>query len=127
MPPMRAPCVFAILGLLLVVAPPRARAVCGDGVRDGDEACDGTDLGGESCLTVTGFVHGGTLACKPDCTLDTTDCRRAFIESLVPARGGAVRNRCQLEWTGVGTSAAGQPAKRACTDGDGECDEDHDF
>src|SRR5436309_2564725 len=98
---MRTPkCVIAIAVLFLVGAAARAGAACGDGVRDGDEACDGADLGGESCLTVTGgFVRGGTLACNADCTFNTDDCRRAFIANLVPARGGAVRNRCQLEWT----------------------------
>lgn len=41
---------------------------CGNGIIDGDEACDGADLGGNACAT------GGTLACSPSCTLDTTGC-----------------------------------------------------
>ena len=46
---------------------------CGDGVinRPG-ESCDGTDLGGKTCVDV-GFL-GGTLACHPDCTLDASGC-----------------------------------------------------
>jgi hypothetical protein len=46
--------------------------VCGDGVVNGAEQCDGQDLGGRICTT-EGF-SGGTLACKADCTLDTTGC-----------------------------------------------------
>lgn len=41
---------------------------CGNGTIDGDEACDGQDLGGMTCAT------GGTLACTAGCTLDTTGC-----------------------------------------------------
>ena len=122
-----APCVLAILlAFALMSARSRADAACGDGVRDGTEQCDGADLGGETCFSVTGgFVHGGTLACNADCTFDMTGCRTAFIDTLVPARGGAVKNRCQMEWTIVGTQ--GTSTRRACTDGDGGCDEDHSF
>ena len=75
-------CVLAACAaILLAGAMSRAGAVCGDGVRDGTEQCDGTDLGGETCADVTsGFVHGGTLACNPDCTFNTDGCRQAFIQ-----------------------------------------------
>ena len=41
-----------------------------DGYRpiDGPEACDGEDLGGQTCAT-QGFF-GGELACNPTCTGD---------------------------------------------------------
>ncbi len=44
---------------------------CGDGVAEGDEECDGSDLLGASCLT-EGFA-GGTLRCT-DCAYDDSDC-----------------------------------------------------
>lgn len=47
--------------------------VCGDGVRQGNEACDGTDLGGATCLSVGDFI-GGTLGCSASCALDTSGC-----------------------------------------------------
>ena len=50
-------------------APPPA---CGDQVRAGDELCDGTDLAGETCLSL-GF-DGGDLACGGACTFDTSAC-----------------------------------------------------
>ena len=45
---------------------------CGNGVIDGAEQCDGTQLNGKQCADL-GF-NGGTLACKPDCTYDTSGC-----------------------------------------------------
>jgi len=47
-------------------------SVCGDGVREGSEGCDGADLGGLGCPDL-GF-DGGALACDPGCTLDTSSC-----------------------------------------------------
>jgi len=47
-------------------------AVCGNGVREGGEQCDGSDLGGQTCQS-QGYQQG-TLACKSDCTFDTSGC-----------------------------------------------------
>ena len=56
---------------------PGATAIpaCGNGIIDEDEGeeCDGTNLGGEDCLS-QGF-DGGVLRCDPeDCTFDTDGC-----------------------------------------------------
>ena len=40
-------------------------AICGNDQIEGGEVCDGSDLGGEDCVS-QGFA-GGTLACNPDC------------------------------------------------------------
>jgi hypothetical protein len=45
---------------------------CGDGIVDGDEECDGRNLGGADCASV-GFFDG-VLACSSGCTFDTSDC-----------------------------------------------------
>ena len=45
---------------------------CGDGFREGDEACDGNVLGGATCVS-EGF-DGGAIACSDTCTLDTSGC-----------------------------------------------------
>ena len=47
--------------------------VCGDGIRTGNEACDGSDLGSATCLTA-GFYNPDGLACTAFCTFDTTNC-----------------------------------------------------
>lgn len=49
---------------------------CGDGaINVIGELCDGADVGTTSC-TGLGFASG-TLACKPDCTFDTSGCTSA--------------------------------------------------
>lgn len=50
--------------------------VCGNGVREGTEVCDGNDLAGQTCAT-RGF-GGGTLACAANCaTYVTSGCAGA--------------------------------------------------
>jgi cysteine-rich repeat protein len=46
--------------------------MCGDGVVDAGEDCDGSDLGAADCTT-EGFL-GGDLACAADCTFDISAC-----------------------------------------------------
>lgn len=49
--------------------------ICGNGVVEGDadEVCDGSDLDGQTCTSLS--YLGGTLACGPDCTdFNDADC-----------------------------------------------------
>ncbi|MBU1921839.1 DNRLRE domain-containing protein, partial [Patescibacteria group bacterium] len=46
--------------------------VCGNGVIEGSEDCDGTTLGGETCFSL-GFEGGGSLLCA-SCVFDTSNC-----------------------------------------------------
>ena len=46
---------------------------CGDGVATGYESCDGTDIRGKTCGDLVGY-KGGELACKEDCSFDTSGC-----------------------------------------------------
>ncbi|MFC1482421.1 RCC1 domain-containing protein [Myxococcota bacterium] len=47
--------------------------VCGDGVRNGEEVCDGEDVAGLTCADLGHF--GGDLGCASDCMgYDVTDC-----------------------------------------------------
>lgn len=45
---------------------------CGNGVVDGGEQCDQSDLGGATCAS-EGFA-AGTLRCGPDCVFNTVGC-----------------------------------------------------
>lgn len=46
---------------------------CGDGIRQADETCDGSDLGGQTCATM-GY-SGGVLGCQVRCgEFDTSGC-----------------------------------------------------
>jgi hypothetical protein len=66
--------------------------ICGDGVVEGDEKCDGDDLGGESCESL-GYGYG-TLACHPTaCLFVTEGCRYGY-----PDGGGIV----ELDGAGSG-------------------------
>ncbi len=48
---------------------------CGDGIRNGSEACEGGDLGGQTCQS-QGF-DAGSLTCTPDCSLNSGGCKNA--------------------------------------------------
>ncbi|MFN7133366.1 MAG: FG-GAP repeat domain-containing protein, partial [Myxococcales bacterium] len=50
--------------------PPR----CGDGTVNGEDQCEGEQLGGATCQSL-GFV-AGTLSCASDCRFDTSKCIR---------------------------------------------------
>jgi hypothetical protein len=73
------------------------RLFCGDGVADGDEECDGSDLDGESCA---GMGGDGTLTCKADCTLELCDCT----------------------WGGAPPTCVPADCGNGVVDGDEECD-----
>jgi hypothetical protein len=47
-------------------------ATCGNGAVDAGEACDGANLGGATCESL-GY-GAGPLGCRPDCSLDVSDC-----------------------------------------------------
>ncbi|HPL25785.1 MAG TPA: hypothetical protein PLV44_09170 [Myxococcota bacterium] len=50
-------------------------AVCGNGVIEAGEQCDGANLNEQTCVT-KGF-DGGTLSCTADCKFDTSGCADA--------------------------------------------------
>ncbi len=61
-------------------------AVCGNGIVEGDEECDGAAIDDTSCLedicTCDDFCDdaGGTLSCNPDCTLNFSACTAGGCE-----------------------------------------------
>lgn len=78
--------------------------MCGDGVREGDEACDGADLGEMSCADVGEFV-GGRLSCDAACAFDTSACMEMPAEPVsmcqtinlgIPDNAGAVSSVVSL-------------------------------
>jgi hypothetical protein len=56
-------------GATTTTRPGDCRSLCGNGHIDPacDEQCDGNDFGGETC-------PGGSLHCRPDCTIDFSGC-----------------------------------------------------
>lgn len=97
-------------------------AVCGDGVAQDSEPCDGTDLHAQSCIGL-GFP-AGTLACTAGCTYDTRGCTGCGDGSVQPgeqcdgaALGGAT---CGSLGFDSGALACG-PACAFDTAGCGRC------
>ena len=82
-------------------------SICGNGVSEETEVCDGVDLGGQTCLTL-GF-DGGPLACAVDCNsfdisgcsgidpipLPTLNTPRLLLLTLLLGAAGYVR-RCRI-------------------------------
>jgi len=64
---------------------------CGNGVLEPGEACDGTDLGGETCESL-GFDPAGDLACTADCQLDVSGCGVAGCDASAPPTGACGPN-----------------------------------
>lgn len=53
-------------------------SVCGNGIVEEGEACDGGKLNDQTCETLVGEGSRGTLYCKPDCrSFDTSECTAA--------------------------------------------------
>lgn len=51
--------------------------LCGNGVVDPGEDCDGTDLNSETCSSI-GYHGAGNLGCTPQCTWDVSGCTGPF-------------------------------------------------
>ena len=69
--------------------------VCGNGVIEGDEVCDGAALGGASCQALG--HDGGDLICSDQCTLDESLCHDCGAED--PCAGiscGPAAGTCRL-------------------------------
>ena len=47
--------------------------VCGDGIVEGEEVCDGSNLNGMTCFDLL-FENGGTLSCDSTCEFNTMLC-----------------------------------------------------
>ncbi|MEL6758790.1 MAG: hypothetical protein AAFP04_00175 [Myxococcota bacterium] len=111
-------------------------AVCGDGIRQSGELCDGGDLGGSTCESIN--FMGGSLGCNAACSswittscVSTTTCgneaidpgeacdgaelQGASCESAGFARGGILR--CRADCTSLDTGAC----LRDLPDDGGEC------
>ncbi len=82
--------------------------VCGNNVREGFEACDGTDLAEFTCEMVIGNDATGTLACANNCAnFDASNCVAAAgsapAEAASPDEGQIVGDNCfntYIDWDG---------------------------
>ena len=58
---------------------------CGDGFVDPSEDCDGSALNGASCSSLGHYDELGQLACRVDCTFDTTACGGRCGDGVIDA------------------------------------------
>src|SRR6185503_1179580 len=103
-------------------APPDAHAVvCGDGMVEQEEACDGEAPAGRTCVTQA--FYQGTLHCTASCTLDTSSCSGSCGDGMVngPERCDvalAVTESCRRQGFLGGVPACAPGCVPAgCTDG----------
>ena len=121
------------------------QAECGNGIVEGGEQCDGNNLGGKTCASIGMGFSGGTLACNPDCTWNTTGCTQqeqcgnGVIEAgeqcdgnnfagatcqTFGFTGGALRctPQCQVDTNGCSSTAAENCTNGQDDDRDGQTD-----
>jgi hypothetical protein len=80
--------------------------VCGNGVKEPGEACDGVDLGGQTCQS-QGF-GAGILACNTNCTFNTSGCINPPVTATfisVAAEDGYVLESSETSNTGSSANA----------------------
>jgi len=91
---LSTPAADAVFSLVATVGGVAAPAVCGNGLREGSEQCDGPDLGGQTCQS-RGF-SGGTLACNGDCTFNTAGCSVCLgLGATCTTNGQCCSNKCR--------------------------------
>src|SRR5262245_5069424 len=47
---------------------------CGNDIKDPDEECDGSDVGGITCADLLGPKATGNVTCGPTCAIDAAGC-----------------------------------------------------
>lgn len=103
---------------------------CGNSVIDSGEACDGSSLNGQTCVT-QGFSGGGTLACNSSCTgFVTSGCISALcgdntIQGSEPCDGTNLHGRsCPTEGFFSGTLVCNSSCSGFVTTGCTNCGND---
>ncbi len=93
----------------LVFAVSSIAPVCGNGIVELGEACDGSNLGGQTCAS-QGY-GGGTLSCTSSCTFNTSQCTAA---ACYPTGSGAPCKSTTNCCSGIGNCTSGWPSLRKC-------------
>ena len=104
-----------------------ATELCGNGIQEGSEQCDGTDYGGKICQDF-GFA-GGQLSCNSMCQLITTNCINCASDgscASLPGPEGCCShnsypdNSCTSTFARCGTQSC-TPNGGSCSSGNSNC------
>jgi hypothetical protein len=82
--------------------------LCGDGVREKPEVCDGTDFGAATCASATmDQAPKGSLRCSSLCAIDVSDCKSASAGGSGAGGSGAGGSNGAGGGNGAGGEGAG--------------------
>lgn len=84
-----------------------ADPVCGDGILNGFEQCDGFDFGPDTCASA-GYVSG-TLTCLSDCTIDYSGCSSSAANLCDPLSATTLRNNTTVSGSFTGAEPTDGP------------------
>lgn len=93
--PQLARAAFALMFFTALPSDALARPLCGNGVREAREECDGTDFRNQTCGSY-GF-DSGTLECSASCRISTASC----TNNPVPTCGDGKVNQSSEECDGA--------------------------
>ena len=101
---------------------PVACGICGNGVREGGETCDGNDWVAPDCASIPGFV-GGSLTCDAMCNVDVSACvpdvgstsSGASVDSSTSAGGDESSGAAADSGSDTDTTPGGTGAGDGCT------------
>lgn len=88
-----------------------AAAVCGNGIRETGENCDGNDFNGQTCESLVGVGSRGNLICN-GCTISTENCSAAsscgngIIDGTDVCDGAALNNATCASIVGEGSTGS---------------------
>ena len=105
--------------------------MCGNGIVEGAEECDGDDLNGHDCTTLGQGFTGGELACHDYCLFDTSgctggseDCGNGVVDSGEECDGDDLNDQtCEEVGNYVGGTLS---CNNDCTFDTGACEADED-
>jgi len=95
------------------------QSICGNGVLEDGESCDGTDVGDATCASAGNF-DGGTLSCTDQCAFDTAACTLGGVNNATNNGANNATNNGSNNATNNGTNGE-QPPPTRTTDDDGCC------
>jgi len=86
--------------------------VCGNGIKEATEKCDGFDLGFATCENVMSIEFGltgytGAISCTDSCTFDTTQCKAPVTITSTSDNNGVSNSRSSGGGSSGGSSSSG--------------------